>query len=198
MIDFVVPHPALAGLIAFVPEMIQPTFARRLLLAAEASPRRPALLDLRGDGVGGVDESQRRSAVCDLPSLLGDRLVSALSSPATLDALAEHFGEPLSGMQPVQILRYDVGGHFARHHDRAPGQVGPPSMTSPSCRRLSMSIFLNDDYQGGSLQIVKEDGSLVVQAEPVPGSALVFKSDLLHIVTPVKSGIRYTAVAWYF
>ena len=90
--------------------------------------------------------------------------------------------------QQVQIGRYAKDGHYSWHVD---SQI-PDEQNFQ--RKLSCSILLNDasEYEGGDLEIKN------VSAEPpkTRGSVIVFPSTLEHRVTPVTSGIRYSAVCW--
>ena len=90
--------------------------------------------------------------------------------------------------QKVQVGKYVDGGHYDWHVDSfAPFENGLQ-------RKLSCSLLLNDasEYEGGALEIKD-----VTKAVPTKkGSVIVFPSILLHRVTPVTSGVRYSAVCW--
>ena len=105
-------------------------------------------------------------------------------------AAAEPFGLPVGPIaEPVQILRYDVGSHFATWHSDA-------GLDAHERRRISMSVELSEraDYEGGELEIVPE---LVGRRRTLPrGSAQLFPSRALHRVTPVTRGRRWALVAW--
>jgi PKHD-type hydroxylase len=94
-----------------------------------------------------------------------------------------------SYMEPVQIGRYDKGSHYDWHCDSFnPDEFG-------NQRKLSSVLFLSnpEDYEGGTLEIKELDNPLPRLPK---GSIVVFPSVLPHRVTPVTSGMRYTAVAW--
>jgi PKHD-type hydroxylase len=94
---------------------------------------------------------------------------------------------PLS--EPVQILRYDMGGHFQRWHTDG-------GLDRIDKRLISVSVELSDvaDYDGGTLEIVPD---LVGRPRTVPrGGAIFFPSRALHRVTPVTRGTRRALVAW--
>tara|TARA_R100001086_G_scaffold202321_1_gene118450 strand:+ start:20 stop:622 length:603 start_codon:yes stop_codon:yes gene_type:complete len=109
--------------------------------------------------------------------------------------------------ESVQITRYTKNGFYNWHVDQ---DSKPYSLTSPhenyrgKTRKLSLSINLSDPttYKGGRMQfecpkVAKKD----VIRECVPlraqGSIIVFPSFILHRVTPVTKGIRYSLVAWF-
>lgn len=109
---------------------------------------------------------------------------------ALLATAAEAFGLPVGPIaEPVQILRYDDGGHFATWHTDA-------GLDAHDRRRISMSVELSErsDYDGGELEVVPD---LVGRPRTLPrGSAQLFPSRALHRVTPVTRGRRWALVAW--
>ena len=57
-----------------------------------------------------------------------------------------------------------------------------------------MSLVLNSDFEGGNFKIFdSEDGML----ELPQGTMIFFPSFLMHRVTPVKQGTRYSLVSWF-
>jgi PKHD-type hydroxylase len=63
-------------------------------------------------------------------------------------------------------------------------------------RKLSFTVQLSDtkDYKGGDL--VFHYKSQPVKAYREKGMVVVFPSTMLHEVTPVKKGTRYSLVGW--
>ena len=61
-------------------------------------------------------------------------------------------------------------------------------------RKLSMSVILNSDYEGGDFEIFGLENKIPRLEE---GSIIVFPSFKEHRVTPVTRGIRYSLVAWF-
>ena len=105
-------------------------------------------------------------------------------------AAAEEFGLPVGPIsEEIQILRYDVGSHFALWHTDS-------GLDSVERRRISVSVELSErgDYEGGELEVVPD---LVARTRTLPrGSAQFFPSRALHRVTPVTRGTRWALVAW--
>ena len=62
-----------------------------------------------------------------------------------------------------------------------------------SQRKISASLLLSkeDEYEGGDLIILNETVKTKKQ-----GSIIVFPSFMMHQVTPVTRGVRYSAVCW--
>ena len=99
-----------------------------------------------------------------------------------------HYGFELTGF--VDALQYTVYGpeqHFEWHLDLGLDQT--------SARKLSMTIQLTEphEYAGGDLEFVNLDAG--DQGRQL-GAATFFPSYLAHRVTPVKSGVRRSLVAW--
>jgi PKHD-type hydroxylase len=89
----------------------------------------------------------------------------------------------------VQLGRYDASdeGHYSWHTDFAGLRPN---------RKISISVQLSGpgDYDGGDLE-------LMYGGEPQPlakdrGAFLAFPSFMLHRVTPVTRGTRWSLVAW--
>ncbi len=83
------------------------------------------------------------------------------------------------------LMRYDQGGFYKEHVDHF--EEAP--------RTLSLTLFLNDDFEGGSLSFF--DGGFAVR--PKPGRAVLFPANFLypHQVTRVAQGTRYVMVTWF-
>lgn len=65
-------------------------------------------------------------------------------------------------------------------------------------RKLSMSLFLNEDYDGGEFDICTGSQENNVNTfKEYPGSAIIFPSFMSHRVRPVTKGIRKSLVVWF-
>ena len=62
-------------------------------------------------------------------------------------------------------------------------------------RKISFSLLLNDDYEGGELQILKHPSGLT-KVPKKAGTLVIFDSNCYHRVTPVKKGRRDVLVGW--
>lgn len=101
-----------------------------------------------------------------LPARLGDREVSGLNPR-------------------FRYYRYDVAEYFAPHQD------GPYQRSADEESALTLMVYLNDGFEGGSTDFYHADHSLRLSVQPEQGMALVFLHPLLHAGTPVKSGRKY-------
>jgi PKHD-type hydroxylase len=97
-------------------------------------------------------------------------------------------GFELSGMEPLQIFKYEVGDHYDWHTDWSP--------VNNKKRKLSITIQLSEpaDYEGGEVEILDGPISRVVPKDL--GMATVFPSWVVHRVRPITSGTRWALVAW--
>ena len=107
-----------------------------------------------------------------------------------------------------QITEYKKGQFYNWHSDGTSDrlsmytkeQVGNNELLLGNVRKLSMTIVLNDDYKGGQFQFRSFDkGKPVVINPPIKnkGSIVIFPSGMLHRVSPVTKGVRYSVVAWF-
>ena len=101
--------------------------------------------------------------------------------------------------QSCQITRYTKGGFYTWHKDGIGSHnevTNEPDdkMLHGSTRKLSMSIVLNSNFEGGDFEISK-DKNKVPRLEG--GSVIIFPSFIEHRVTPVTKGTRYSLVAWF-
>ena len=91
-------------------------------------------------------------------------------------------------MEKVQMSRYGIGGHYNWHIDsKAP--------VNDEQRKLSIVMLLNDNFEGGGLEIESHRGENVLKSQ---GDIVVFPSFLQHRVIPVTDGTRHTAVSWAY
>lgn len=91
--------------------------------------------------------------------------------------------------EDCQFTRYDdsYNGFFSKHLDI----IG---FSGEAARKISVVILLNNDYEGGELKIYADaEPHVVIKGK---GTVVLFPSFLLHEVTPVTSGTRYSLVNW--
>ena len=148
-----------------------------------------------------VDRALRRTARATVSGATAARFGEYLE--ALRPWLERHFGTPLSAFEPVQYLLYRPGDFFARHIDGSnPYSEGA---ALPGSRKVSVVIYLNDggrgtgeeSFTGGRLTVVGVDGEGV--ALPAKAGLLAaFPSHIVHEVTPVTDGERFSAVTWFF
>jgi PKHD-type hydroxylase len=101
----------------------------------------------------------------------------------------QFFGFDLVALsEGIQFTEYSgEGAHYTWHVDK--GYHYSP-------RKLSLTVQLSDpaSYEGGDLELFYG-----IEPEPMgrtQGSVHMFASTMLHRVTPIVSGTRYSLVAW--
>ncbi len=104
----------------------------------------------------------------------------------------ENFAFDLSDFgESPQVARYGAerAGHFDWHSDIGAG-------TWAAKRKLTIVVQLSDpaDYQGGTLELRPD--SNVAEAPRSRGTAIIFPSFVLHRVTPVTLGTRWSLTLW--
>lgn len=105
-------------------------------------------------------------------------------NPAFKDFEQQYYVEPTVSDMWL-ILRYGNMGKFDPHVDD--GGKFP--------RTISLSAYLNDDYEGGELEFP----NFGIKHTPKTGDIIIFSSAFpyMHRVAPVTSGTRYAIVNWY-
>jgi predicted 2-oxoglutarate/Fe(II)-dependent dioxygenase YbiX len=101
-----------------------------------------------------------------------------------------HYGFQLERFAaPLQLARYDAAdaGFYGWHMDYGPQNKG---------RKISVSVQLSEDtdYEGGSLELFF--GQQRLAAPRRRGCVIAFPSFVMHRVTPVVRGTRYSVVGW--
>lgn len=100
----------------------------------------------------------------------------------------------ISGFEKVQLGNYSTGSYYKWHRDI--------SSNTPYHRKISVTIQLSkpESYKGGDFKIrdfwntktlkIKED----IKQQ---GTIIVFPSLMMHQVSPIIEGTRYSLVQWY-
>ena len=107
--------------------------------------------------------------------------------------------------ESMQITRYKKGGFYRFHKDGKGDHLSAYDMPDSEfmhghVRKLSMTVLLNDNYEGGEFQFATLNNEKCTIDTPEfnkIGSIVVFPSDMEHRVAPVTKGIRYSLVTWF-
>lgn len=154
----------------------------------------------RGDGFG-IDDDSRRGTIARLSPDSEEFVQNQLWE--VVPSLEERYGCRLSQISGATALIYDAGDHFAAHSDGGGDDDAPSEVRR---RRVSFVIALNDgasDFSGGQLEFFGGDSPqaaardaplLVVRSSP--GLLVAFGSSMIHRVTPVAGGRRYSLALW--
>ena len=105
----------------------------------------------------------------------------------------------IDGAESMQIGRYGKGCFYNTHIDGDGTTLynyPDNKWTHKKTRKLSMSILLNDDYEGGELNFSNTEEPLI-GGNGTKGTVIVFPSYHSHSVEKVTKGIRYSLVVWF-
>ena len=98
-------------------------------------------------------------------------------------------------IEPLQYGEYNESQEYGWHVD----QHNEP-YSDRRVRKISFSIFLNDDYTGGEFDLELHSPSIKTRYETFSklplNTALFFQSDYWHRVRPVTKGVRKSLVGW--
>jgi len=103
------------------------------------------------------------------------------------------FGLDLVGFDFFQFSTYDAKekGHYDWHIDSSLNVIDHD--THGLHRKMSLTILLNDDFEGGEFEVNTGKPEIV---PCLRGRAIVFPSFILHRVKPVTMGVRKSLVVW--
>lgn len=99
------------------------------------------------------------------------------------------------------FFRYPKGGFVRPHRDRSPNNDDPREVR---WRKASLVLFLNssdaqDGFDGGALVVYVSQVAGPTVAHTIhakAGTLAMFDPGLVHEVTRVREGVRFTLVAW--
>ena len=104
--------------------------------------------------------------------------------------IAAFFDLRLTGREGAGFLRYERGGFYRPHRDRADVASWPGAAQ----RRVALIVFLNDEFSGGILRLFDTSTDVV----PCTGTLVAFVATTLHEVVPVTAGTRDVIVDWFY
>ena len=110
----------------------------------------------------------------------------------------------IKAAESCQLTRYKKGGFYNFHSDGRGDHISVYNQPDNAymhghVRKLSMSVILNDGFEGGAFEFASHNRDMcnIVPIEPKLGSVIVFPSYMDHRVAPVTKGIRYSLVTWF-
>ncbi len=168
---------------------------RRVQAAMSVGIREPTEI-IDGDMM--VAEEVRRASHIEVPPAVFDLVDAHLD--AQLDALGAFFELQLEGREGVNLLRYESGGFYKPHVDRAHLPAWPPAAR----RALTVVLFLESSREvdpaggfGGGVLRLFPDGEEPIEIVPRRGMLVAFPAETVHEVSPVAGGHRDTVVDWF-
>lgn len=153
----------------------------------------------RAETFGGTDDDKRR---CDIKFvfLTADNAWLFQKLNAVLVAInSAYYGFDLNGYEYFQYTSYDASyrGTYGWHMDMfmgGPERGLPPDMIQP--RKLSLSLLLNEGYEGGGFQFNLGGQEHPNTVDVKMGRVIAFPSYMIHSVKPVTQGVRRSIVIW--
>ena len=152
-----------------------------------------------------LDVSARRAASVDIDPVTLDAVETMLDRVRSAIGIACQI--PADGREGPAFLRYEPGGFYRRHRDRA----SDADLPGAARRLISVVVFLNSStseptpgtFGGGELLIFPEPLGGAGTTEPmtiVPqeGTLVAFDASMLHEVRPIRRGTRDVIVDWYY
>jgi PKHD-type hydroxylase len=141
---------------------------------------------------GASDQLERKTNVRDVlhfnskwiykdHSFLFDKLLSGVHEAN------KSYNFNITGIKEISILKYEPGDFYGKHIDM-PGH--------DSDRKISIIIPLSDsrDHEGGEVLFYTSGNPVKIRQEA--NVATFFPSYIIHEVTEVTKGVRYSLIAW--
>jgi len=167
---------------------------RRVQAAMDIGVREPS--EVIEDDMALV-EDVRRAYHVEVPAAIFELIDECLD--AQRDAIAAFFDHPLESREGVSLLRYEAGGFYKPHVDRADLPAWPPAAQ----RAFTVILFLESareaeadgGFNGGVLRLLP-DGAAAMDIVPKRGLLVAFPADTVHEVLLVTDGHRDAVVDW--
>jgi len=111
----------------------------------------------------------------------------------------------ITAVEAMQVTKYKPDSFYGWHKDGGSDCLFKYNLPNNkfmhgNVRKLSMTLLLNGNYQGGDFQFVNYNKLEPYVTSPNfknAGSVIVFPSFIEHQVAPVTKGTRYSLVAWF-
>ena len=110
----------------------------------------------------------------------------------------------IKAAESCQITRYKKGGFYNFHRDGNGDHLSAYDNPNNAymhghVRKLSMSLMLNDNFEGGNFEFAtySKEKCVITPIEAKAGDIIFFCSGMEHRVAPVTKGIRYSLVNWF-
>jgi len=101
---------------------------------------------------------------------------------------SKNWNYDITDMFPFQYSVYHENDHYDWHVDTGSAYLKQKE------RKISFSLILNDNYEGGELEFKNSDENISLDLNK--GDMVTFPSFLEHRVKPVLNGTRISLVGW--
>ena len=106
----------------------------------------------------------------------------------------------LDTIEPLQYTEYEKDGQYGWHQDTFKPKGNYSKLWQGRIRKISFSIFLNDDFTGGEFDLEYQGPECKKRYKTFKkqghNNIVFFPSYLYHRVRPVQSGVRKSLVGW--
>lgn len=153
-------------------------------------------VDAQPGYVGGVDQvgEIRESSIRWLDPTEENHWIFQRITEVVNQVNDQYFKMELRGFPSLQLTEYDGDkkGHYGVHADCGYG-ISPMRW-----RKLSLTVQLSkpEEYEGGDLVLYPEGFECKRVIEKQLGTMCLFRSHVLHEVTPITKGNRHSLVTW--
>ncbi|MGI8873767.1 MAG: 2OG-Fe(II) oxygenase [Egibacteraceae bacterium] len=151
-------------------------------------------------------ERYRRTTIVDVSEATRAAMQERIESMR--GELAERFAVSLGPCEKPQFLHYRTGDFIARHSDGSHDGDAPEWLRR---RAVAVLVYLNDQsesgetgtFGGGALtfyELLSGDpraAAVGLPLSPSAGLMVAFAADVVHEVTEITAGNRFTAVTWF-
>jgi len=166
-----------------VRDAVTPAFCGKLI-QEYSKPEVEKDLPYIGGGNEHIDLDIRNVQRLQLPLYAG---IGATLTAIGLNINHEMWKYDITHSNQSEFLMYDVKGKYETHVDTF-------HQHSNETRKLTILVFLNDDFEGGKFYI--QNGHKRTYPEQKKGTVLIFPSFMPHGVEPITKGVRYSIVTW--
>jgi hypothetical protein len=169
-----------------VRDAVTPAFCNKLI-EEYSKPEVEKELPFIGEGrdlVNNINLDIRNVARLQLPLYAG---IGATLTAIGLNVNHDFWQYDITHSNQAEFLMYDVKGKYETHVDTFHAR-------SNETRKLTILVFLNDDFEGGKFYIA--NGHKRSYPEQKKGTVLIFPSFMPHGVEPITKGVRYSIVTW--
>ena len=182
--------------IFIAPDVLDAPSCRRVQAAMDAGAPEPA--EVLADGFELQHDVRRATQIeiADTVLAMVDAALDRVRIP-----IASFYGLVLQSREGASFVRYETGGFYKPHVDRA--HVASWPLTEK--RQITIVLFVESSrdaepsggFNGGILRLFPDKGEPIVII-PTGGTLVAFPAAMQHEVTRVTSGRRDTIVDWFY
>ncbi len=167
----------------------------KLVAYAAGQPGRPSTVQAAGAAAGAAETRLSADRVTDYIEIDGVASeVHGVLRDVFVRQLGPHYGKTIEWYEKPELLRYRSGGHYSPHADSENWDPQTRTWVRAMDRDYSMLLYLNDDFEGGSLSFP----NFGLRLQPAAGMLVAFPADhrYVHCAEPTEAGQRLVLVCW--